>query len=129
MEVTKVFIRVYSDNVCSVYTCTTQHIAMQNVYLFCTQASRAGSVATARLMLESALLHLSPSSSLTADVAAKALLDKHSLPACSLRLRGMAKEARQGTVLSRNIWDFGLSDETCIQATSQREILLLCGSH
>ena len=47
-------------------------------------------------MLESALLHLSPSSSLTADVAAKALLDKHSLPACSLRLRGMAKEARQG---------------------------------
>jgi len=61
------------------------------------KASRAGSVATARLMLESALLHLSPSSSLSADVAAKALLDKHSLPACSLRLRGMAKEASQGT--------------------------------
>ena len=112
---------------CTLVQHKTLQCRLQNVYLFCTQASRAGSVATARLMLESALLHLSPSSSLTADVAAKALLDKHSLPACSLRLRGMAKEARQGTAAGT----FGILDldETCILATSQREILLLCGSH
>ena len=94
---------------CTLVQHNTLHCRLQNVYLFCTQASRAGSVATARLMLESALLHLSPSSSLTADVAAKALLDKHSLPACSPRLRGMAKEARQGTAAGTfRIWDLDL---------------------
>ena len=94
---------------CTLVQHNTLQCRLQNVYLFCTQASRAGSVATARLMLESALLHLSPSSSLTADVAAKALLDKHSLPACSQRLRGMAKEARQGTAAGTfGIWDLDL---------------------